>query len=515
MSLSREKTSIILVTFLIAILLLAIVLIIMSILLRHQLGSETNNPKEVDIPILASKSLGFIQGKLKPNYNPYEVNLGLAGEIILDCYSGYCTKEKTMLKREYNCGQDDDDDCDVIEYNYTYQENIIEKDCSFECFNLKSSTCNSCSNYHYISSKGKCKRNTNDNYSYGKYCLSDNVIYFWKGEKYIANFIQDISYIKNAKLKNEDCPSSMKDCGILDDNENKLCLAPFLNCPINIISEDKLNISNSSFQIGNKTFYYGYDEKAKNKKIIGGLYVDTDIYLNKKEENPIILDTYTISGLLEENKILYKGIKLGFDPYKEKNIDQKGKSYLKIRYNSKNIDLISLREKYKIYQKRKIYQPKLNRLNSFGFITFNLIGIIAYSLLILTFLFIFALYRKKAFSRKSNNNEKKSNVKFCEPICMAVFFDLFTLIPTVKSLTMIGKINEIDKEINISSLKTINILYILFSFLFLIFFILFIIFFCIQMKRKDFFEKQEVKSASETTINNINNIESDSNIKNL
>ena len=63
--------------------------------------------------------------------------------------------------------------------------------------------------------------------------------------------------------------------------EINLCLSDYLNCPINIISEEKLNNTYSSFQAGNRTFYYGYDENDKNKKIISGLYVDTDIPIFK------------------------------------------------------------------------------------------------------------------------------------------------------------------------------------------------------------------------------------------
>ena len=134
-------------------------------------------------------------------------------------------------------------------------------------------------------------------------------------------------------------PQKTRNCGILDDDENKLCLRDDIECPINIISEEKVNNINSYFNVGNKTFYYGYDENAKYNKLNAGFYVDTDIYINKKEENFILLDTYTISGVLEENKMLYRGVDLGFDPYSIEDIDKKGKSYLKIRYNAKNADL--------------------------------------------------------------------------------------------------------------------------------------------------------------------------------
>lgn len=84
----------------------------------------------------------------------------------------------------------------------------------------------------------------------------------------------------------------------------------------------------SSTVIGDKRFYYTYD-KNTNKKIIAGLYADSDLYLNKDEEDFIILDTYTISGLLNENSMLYKGVDLGYDPYKISNINKKRKKLFK------------------------------------------------------------------------------------------------------------------------------------------------------------------------------------------
>ena len=53
--------------------------------------------------------------------------------------------------------------------------------------------------------------------------------------------------------------------------------------------------------------------------------------MNKTIKNFEILDTNKISELLEENQKLYQGLDLGFDPYKNKDIDKKGKSYLKVK----------------------------------------------------------------------------------------------------------------------------------------------------------------------------------------
>ena len=346
---SGEKIFNIFDAFFIIILLLSIINIIIFFILMEQVvfnfyydnyyGKSESMP-----PISALQSIGFMEyqygkNESKPRYIPEDSNLGFAGELILDCYIGSCEMEstETIKKCKLVKGEDEEEDEDEDEdeneecetYKYTYNKSIPLISCSNECFELKGEKCHKCPS-NYNSQEGKCSRRTTDYYISGAYCTGDNIIYFWKGLKY-QGFNYNYNYSKNVKLKNEECPSNTKNCGILDDNENKLCIPNNSSCPINTISEEKLNKTYSSFTVGNKTFYYGFDENDKNKKIIAGLYVDTDLHLNKKEKNYNILDTYTISGLLEENKILYKGVDLGFDPYKEKDIDQKGKSYLKIK----------------------------------------------------------------------------------------------------------------------------------------------------------------------------------------
>ena len=505
MFVSGKKCCNIFYIFFAIIILLSIIQIILISTFKKKLNSIKFSKKEVDIPISALKSIKFVEDKSKPEYNPNTPNLGFTGEIILDCYSGYCT-EKETTRHERVCP---DDDCEDEYYETTDNIDRINYSCSLECFKLKGQTCDKCYSSKSISSKGKCSRKTNDNYSNEKYCLSDNIIYFWKGEKYVANLIDyRYSYINNAITKNEECPNKMKNCGILDNNENKLCIQDYLNCPINIISEEKLNDTNSSFKAGNKTFYYGYDKYAKNKKIIAGLYVDTDLYLNKKE-NYVILDTYTISGVLEENAILYKGVDLGFDPYKEKDIDKKGKSYLKLIYNE-NVDLISMRENHKIYLKKEVYLKSLIDKVKNNFEIPILFGIIGYSLLIF-YIFVIVVF---ILPNKSNKNEQNKCVNFVPFIALSIFLLLYaisTIILTMNSCKNASKLNEIDKEIDISNLKIINIISIIFSLLLYGIILALIVIFCIKRKRKDLLDEQKIKSIPDTS--EIKNYESKINFK--
>jgi len=225
---------------------------------------------------------------------------------------------------------------------------------------------------------------------------------------------------------------------------------------------------------------------------------------------------------LEENKILYKGVNLGFDPYLEKDIDKKGKSYLKIKYN-KNVDLNDIREKYNNYLKKTIVQYRLINPVTHKFNTFNTLGIIGY----LIFLVIIIILMLIACCKKLDYDYYISNYQsyfLCGFISTFILFVTFTIIPTIKSCTIIGKLNEINKEINISSLKKINIIFIILSFLLYVIILLFILIICLYRKIKDLLKsekKDEKKNANETTINNFtngseikNNITTDSEKKN-
>ena len=265
-----------------------------------------------------------------------------------------------------------------------------------------------------------------------------------------------LTYINNAKLKEESCPENTKNCGILDDNENKLCLDLDSDCPINYISETKLNekYNYPSVIIDNKTFYYTYDNSS-NKKIIAGLYADSDIYLNSEEEEFITLDTYTISGFLKDNFILYRGMNLGYDPYNMKNIDEKGKSYLKIRYNTKNMNLTELRENHQKYNINKTMNEKIIDSVRKRLKTFYILGMIAYIFTILfTLLTLYSLCR----------GENDVYIYIIFKIALLLIFSLFGLVKSCKNISKFNRTKEIDVFKNYDSIRIINLLYVIFGF---------------------------------------------------
>ena len=344
--------------------LIGVGILTLIIILYANRPEELKENKVNDVGILSFSSLNFIEIDSLPAYSESSYNLGLTGRLILDCYSGMCTVyDDTASSR------------DVFDYS-----------CSQQCSHNTNQECDCyIEGYH---SKGRCSRLYDDSYDNGKYCYADNVIYNWKKKKYVAMKKYALTYYNDAKLKEEECPIGTKFCGIIDDNENKLCLSSGSTCPINYLSENKLNSNkiHSTVDIGNKTFYYTYDEDITMKrKIIAGLVADTDLYLNKDNDEKLLIDTDTISGFLEDNKNLYKEVNLGYDPYEEENIDNKGKSYLRKFYNNK-VDLKELRDNINSYNlNHKINEEGIKpvRKNTKFIMIFGLISYISYLFLML------------------------------------------------------------------------------------------------------------------------------------
>ena len=326
----------------IIVILFTTVLILLIIFIRVKRPDLRGQNKINDISIISMESFDFIEDKTIPEY-PYD-NLGNTGQLILDCYTGTCINQIYHQDIWLKC--DPDSPCETVDDSWTEHRAIIDHDCSEQCYKTGNIICRCGRPYDEI---GICKNRTNDRYEKGKVCHAYNTI--------------------------------------IDSNENQLCIRENLNCPINYISENKLNNDYNSVLIGNKTFYYGNVNTTK-RKIIAGLVVDTDLYLNQDNEKKDIIDNYTISGVLEDNQNLYKNVNLGYDPYKEENVDSKGKSYLRIFYNEQNVNLSSLRENSEII----IFSHTLDNraLESIHYKTkvITILGLIALGLLLLVFIII-------------------------------------------------------------------------------------------------------------------------------
>ena len=342
---------------------------------------------------------------------------------------------------------------------------------------------------------GKCESKIDNEYSEGKVCIGDNIIYFWKGKKYEILNISNYSYFENVKLKEEECPKGTKSCGIIDKDENKLCIETNLPCPINYISDKKSDTDYSSVIIGNKIFYYGNDNK-KNTKIIKGFFADTDLYLNENSEENEIIDTNTIRDFLNDNQNLYRNNNLGYDPYKEEDINKKGKSYLRINYNE-YIDLYDLRKK----KEQQIFNYEIND-NIVEPIHKNtklitIMGLITFGLGLLIFIF-YLINQCKAY-RKGYSKLRKAFY-----VCGNILILILIITPLIFGCININKAKkgeDIDSN-NFRTFKILNIIFVIIGFVLFAFSIIYIVLLFIKCE----FKEEKVDNIKKETENNINNI---------
>ena len=276
----------------------------------YKLKLEENEPNIIDLSGIKSFSFSKTTSN-NPEYNPKISNLGYTGQLIFDCYKGEC--------KYYGCGKAGT--CNFTEYSS-----------SKLCRNTEGLSCEAC-NKRYSSYECSCSHLIDSNeYSKEYSCYADNIIYNWKN-LYFNRINQTefgFNYITNSVPANENCPPDKKQCGILDELGNKLCYPKNLTCPINYVtlnSSDK-NYTYEEYTIDGVTIYYT-NKAIEDGKVLGGFYVDSDLMRNYNIGECQIITTGKISELLNSHKNkLYKN-SLNFDPYKDKNIDQKVKAYLK------------------------------------------------------------------------------------------------------------------------------------------------------------------------------------------
>ena len=473
-------------------LLMILGLIALIIIMLVKKPKKRSEKKVEDIPLTSLESFDFIDDKTIPEY-PHS-NLGFTGKLILDCYIGTCTEEIFHKQTRTVCNYDDD--CKEVDESWTEYKKIIDYDCSEQCMKEGGEGCYCSKPYN---NRGTCERKTDDDYEEGKICYGDNIIYFWKGKKYKILKSLNLTYLDNVFLKNESCPSGTKYCGIIDNEEKKLCIKSNLNCPINYISENKENNDYSSVLIGNKTFYYGYDDNKSNRKIIARLGADTDLYLNDDKTENVIIDTYTISGFLEDNKNLYKGIDLGYDPYNTKDIDNKGKSYLRA-YINENVDLNKHRqEKDNQILAHNLNENALNYINS-KTKTISILGFISLGYILLVFLIF--LYFQVEYYKKGWNSGKKCY--YAIPIIIFIALIIAPLIFGCININKANKAEEIDSKTSYTAFKVVNIIFVVIGFTFIAFLILYIILIPIHCRCLNEIEKTQRNEKTVTVANESN-----------
>ena len=293
-----------------------------------------------DIDLSGLKSFSFTNA-YDLEYSLGISNLGTTGRLYLHCYTGKCHYEKTYRCKKTRCtGSGDDEKCE--EYETTCTDTYSEKDhgCSGQCRRSKSSSCGS--SYCYTSRSGyyydysTCSSDDNSkNIEYPKSCDAENLVLYWGNLYYRrANNTEykTLSYLNSAVTANESCPMGRKMCGILDDLGNKLCYPQYLPCPLNHISTNRSGFNYSNYGSANllkKTVYFT-NEEPENGKVIGGLFVDSDLLIKYNDEDCEKLEEGTVMNLLNSHSYRLYRDSLNYDPYTYiSGVVQNGKSYLK------------------------------------------------------------------------------------------------------------------------------------------------------------------------------------------
>lgn len=340
-----------------------------------------------DIDISGLDSFNFTSTSFLLDYYPEMSNLGTTGIIYLDCYMGDCY---------VSTGSRSCEDAHGNPRSCTVKDYLTEHACSDTCRLTGEKNCKgSC----ISTNDSRCAFIQNDeDYYKEKSCNAYNLILFWKDLYYMRENISTYkyyTYLNNAVPENETCPEGKKMCGILDHLGNKLCYPENEKCPINFISTDSYyendNNTNRAY-INNLTIYYSNNE-TETGRIVGGLFVDTDILINYNDEECEILDTDNISTFLKNNQRLYKNSLL-FDPYKDKKIDTRGKSYLKWcgPEPGKEKNLSVLKEMKKVYDynmttNENLLKPLKIKIIISYFVSLG--GFILFFVFLLLFLFSF------------------------------------------------------------------------------------------------------------------------------
>ena len=122
----------------------------------------------------------------------------------------------------------------------------------------------------------KINRFSCKNYDFEKYCqnilpTNGRNINIWKGKKIIPIFNPNskryFDYLKNSNLCNS---SEYKECGLLDNKKNKMCILKSEKCPINKIIIDKKTPKDhnyTKFELNNG-YYLFYTNEAIDSKIL-------------------------------------------------------------------------------------------------------------------------------------------------------------------------------------------------------------------------------------------------------
>ncbi len=468
--------------------------------------------KDPDIDLTGLKSFYFEKSLNKYEYSPEMSNLGNTGSIYLDCYLGECTYE------EFDTCTDDNG----REYSCSSYYSIEEHFCSDVCRQSKDKSCSyACYEGYDHFYKSSCYRYDNyDNFLTPKSCNADNLILNWKNYNYIrinATDYGNYTYLNSAVPFNESCPEGKKMCGILDNLGNKLCYPLFEICPINFITFNESEIKNFSFynstKIKDKILYYT-NRLRETGKVLGGLFVDSDLMIKYNDEDCETIDTGLISELLQHNyNKLYRNT-LNFDPYLEEKdqLDKRGISYLKacVPGHGKEKNITKIKELLIEYNINKTNNENYMKPIKTLFIISYFISLPGY---IVSFIFlsllIFSFYKQNDIETKFEIfglNENKNK------LLIMIFIISYFFIISGSILSLLNNIYNLLDAIDINYCTNIIISLIIINyitFILSIIIILFIIAFLIYLYKSPLIGSDNIDSNKRNLIDKpVNNVSS-------
>lgn len=324
-------------------------------LIHFKIILQENDP---NIDLSGIKDISFNSFDKRLEYQPGISNLGETGQLILDCYTGFCRAWTDIY--------------------YEYTKKVPNYECSNYC-RTHEKRCD-CSGVYLNDGFWGCSYKENDKYTKQKSCYANNLILFWKKKAYQKTKVitkEFYTYCNSSIKANESCPEGTIMCGILDNLGNKLCYPSEYECPINYITTDIKDDNISDYKVFyiNDTKYYYTNKKNETGKILGGLFVDTDLLIKYDKEDCEILETDTISSFFESNYYSLYINSLDFDQYTYNNIYKTGKAYLKWCVpgvgKEKNIDIIKDRTKkyeHNVTNNKDYLRPIKKKVDKYYFI---------------------------------------------------------------------------------------------------------------------------------------------------
>ena len=427
---------------------------------------EENDP---DIDLTGLKGFSF-ESYSNMEYYPEMSNLGTTGKLFMDCFTGKCEYKETYTCYKESCtGTGKNKKCHEYKTKCTRYFTNKEYSCSADCRATQYSYCSSCPHIYgatYRSSSCSRDKDTKKIDNATQSCNADNLVMFWNHSYYRRSNRTDykrFTYLNSAVTANESCPTGKKVCGVLDNLGNKFCYPQFEDCPINYITLDTSNSSYNygSAQIGNKVIYYT-NQADENSRIVGGLFVDSDLLIKYNNEDCEILDESSVLDLLNGhyNKLYRES--LSYDPYKSYTKEvQQGKSYLKWcvpgvgrEKNISKIKELNVVYHFNVTTNKKVITPIKNMFTASYFVA--LPGFIGMFFLLIVILLSF--FEQNNIHSYIGDFLRCSAINFIFLICIGVNCILF-IVSSILMISNNGNLSTATKlDLDVAIFKSLKLM---------------------------------------------------------